>query len=60
MGMVLEERRAIPDDDLVSAVRAGETRLYETLMRRYKDNLHVFTVHFLHQFNATFTGHLYI
>lgn len=39
MGMVLEERRAIPDDDLVSAVRAGETRLYETLMRRYNQRL---------------------
>src|SRR5215470_1277158 len=37
--MVLEERRTIPDDDLVSGVRAGETRLYETLMRRYNQRL---------------------
>lgn len=37
--MVLEERRTIPDDDLVSGVRGGETGLYETLMRRYNQRL---------------------
>jgi RNA polymerase sigma-70 factor (ECF subfamily) len=37
--MVLEERPTIPDDALVSGVRGGETRLYETLMRRYNQRL---------------------
>ena len=40
--MLLEECRAISDDDLVSRVRAGETGLYEMLMRRY--NQRVFRV----------------
>jgi RNA polymerase sigma-70 factor (ECF subfamily) len=37
--MVLEECRTITDDDLVTRVRAGETGLYEMLMRRYNQRL---------------------
>jgi len=39
MNMLLEECRTISDDDVVSRVRAGETRLYEMLMRRYNQRL---------------------
>jgi RNA polymerase sigma-70 factor (ECF subfamily) len=39
MNMLLEECRTISDDDLVSRVRAGETGLYEMLMRRYNQRL---------------------
>jgi RNA polymerase sigma-70 factor (ECF subfamily) len=37
--MLLEEWTAVPDGDLVSRVRAGETGLYEMLMRRYNQRL---------------------
>ena len=37
--MLLEECRTISDDDVVSRVRAGETGLYEILMRRYNQRL---------------------
>jgi RNA polymerase sigma-70 factor (ECF subfamily) len=37
--MLLEECRTISDDDVVSRVRAGETGLYEMLMRRYNQRL---------------------
>jgi len=37
--MLLEKCRTIPDDDVVSRVRAGETGLYEVLMRRYNQRL---------------------
>lgn len=37
--MLLEECRTLSDDDLVSRVRAGETSLYEMLMRRYNQRL---------------------
>jgi RNA polymerase sigma-70 factor (ECF subfamily) len=39
MNMVVEEYRTISDDDVVSRIRAGETRLYEMLMRRYNQRL---------------------
>ena len=39
MNMLLEECRTISDDDVVSRVRAGETGLYEMLMRRYNQRL---------------------
>jgi RNA polymerase sigma-70 factor (ECF subfamily) len=39
MNMLLEECRTISDDDLVSRVRAGETGLFEMLMRRYNQRL---------------------
>ena len=39
MNMLLEECRTISDDDVGSRVRAGETRLYEMLMRRYNQRL---------------------
>jgi RNA polymerase sigma-70 factor (ECF subfamily) len=39
MNMLLEEFRTISDDDVVSRVRAGETGLYEILMRRYNQRL---------------------
>lgn len=37
--MLLEECRTISDDNLVARVRAGETGLYEMLMRRYNQRL---------------------
>src|SRR5436190_24006920 len=37
--MVLEECRTISDGDVVARVRAGETGLYELLMRRYHQRL---------------------
>jgi RNA polymerase sigma-70 factor, ECF subfamily len=37
--MLLQECRTIPDSDVVSLVRAGETGLYEMLMRRYNQRL---------------------
>ena len=37
--MLLEKCRTIPDDDVVTRVRAGETGLYEVLMRRYNQRL---------------------
>lgn len=37
--MLLEECQTITDDVLVSRVRAGETALYEMLMRRYNQRL---------------------
>src|SRR5262245_7066818 len=37
--MVLEECRTITDGDLVTRVRAGETGLYEMLMRRHNQRL---------------------
>src|ERR1043166_5401197 len=37
--MLLEECQTISDGDLVSRVRAGETGLYEMLMRRYNQRL---------------------
>ncbi|HEY7390045.1 MAG TPA: RNA polymerase sigma factor [Bryobacteraceae bacterium] len=37
--MLLEECLTIPDDDVVTRVRAGETGLYEMLMRRYNQRL---------------------
>jgi RNA polymerase sigma-70 factor (ECF subfamily) len=37
--MLLEECRTIPDDELVGRVRAGETGLYEMLMRRYNQRI---------------------
>ncbi|TAM98333.1 MAG: RNA polymerase sigma factor [Rhodanobacteraceae bacterium] len=37
--MVVEESRTIPDAELVSSVRDGETGLYEMLMRRYNQRL---------------------
>jgi RNA polymerase sigma-70 factor, ECF subfamily len=40
--MTLEKCQELPDDDLVRRVRAGETHLYELLMRRY--NQRVFRV----------------
>ena len=39
MNMLLDECRTISDDDVVSRVRAGETGLYEMLMRRYNQRL---------------------
>src|SRR5215510_3782145 len=39
MNMLLEECRTISDNDVVSRVRAGETGLYEMLMRRYNQRL---------------------
>src|SRR5215472_1529153 len=39
MNMLLEECRTISDDDVVSHIRAGETGLYEMLMRRYNQRL---------------------
>lgn len=37
--MVLQEWLTIPDDDVVTGVRAGERGLYELLMRRYNQRL---------------------
>jgi RNA polymerase sigma-70 factor (ECF subfamily) len=37
--MVLEDFLTLADDDLVARVRAGETALYEALMRRYNQRL---------------------
>src|SRR4051794_27610220 len=37
--MLLDECRIIPDDELVGRVRAGETGLYEMLMRRYNQRI---------------------
>src|SRR4051794_7312431 len=37
--MLLEECRTIPDEEVVARVRAGETGLYEMLMRRYNQRL---------------------
>jgi len=37
--MVTEECRTLSDQDVVSRVRAGETGLYESLMRRYNQRL---------------------
>src|ERR1041385_2912987 len=37
--MLLEECRTIADEDVVTRVRAGETGLYELLMRRYNQRL---------------------
>jgi RNA polymerase sigma-70 factor, ECF subfamily len=42
MGMVLQECQALADEQIVDRVRAGETGLYELLMRRY--NQRVFRV----------------
>ena len=39
MNMLVAECRTISDDDVVSRVRAGETGLYEMLMRRYNQRL---------------------
>src|SRR5215475_15973856 len=39
MGMVLDECRTISDHELVARIRAGETGLYEMLMRRYNQRL---------------------
>jgi RNA polymerase sigma-70 factor, ECF subfamily len=38
--MVLEEFRSIPDLELVGRIRAGESQLYELLMRRYNQRLY--------------------
>src|SRR5581483_7737056 len=37
--MLLDECRTISDDEVMSRVRAGETGLYELLMRRYNQRL---------------------
>ena len=37
--MLLEEWLTIPDDDVVTRIRAGERGLYELLMRRYNQRL---------------------
>jgi RNA polymerase sigma-70 factor, ECF subfamily len=39
-GEVLEEGQSLSDEEVVGRVRAGETRLYELLMRRYNQRLY--------------------
>ena len=38
--MLLQERQSVSDTELVNLVRAGETALYELLMRRYNQRLY--------------------
>jgi RNA polymerase sigma-70 factor, ECF subfamily len=38
--MLLQECQSIPDAEIVDLVRAGETALYEMLMRRYNQRLY--------------------
>lgn len=40
MGMVMEECATLADDEVVERVRAGETGLYELLMRRYNQRVY--------------------
>src|SRR5918911_384712 len=37
--MVLQESQSLPDAEIVERVRAGETALYEVLMRRHNQRL---------------------
>ena len=39
-GLNLAAWAGIPDDEVVERVRAGETALYEILMRRYNQRLY--------------------
>ena len=38
--MLLQERQSVSDIELVNLVRAGDTALYELLMRRYNQRLY--------------------